>query len=323
MSEMEFIDLFGNNSAGRHLNNAEHYDREHQYSDDLDFDTISTAPSPSERRRLNDYKHTSHRISKANGNGALNQGRDFADSGVISESNGNGGKKREQKALNISDEKIVWAGALFVFFGIFVFLIGFWLGKTTIGSIKPQEDSYIAQLQEKLDEKKIETRLASGDEIRSELPVTKTPVIQPEKSIEDKDVAPIVAPPIKQPSPQPVAPKSETPRTSAPSPSATPKPETTATPATSTPASVARPSSDVKGDFTIQVSAHTQMERARAIEDSLRSAGFQAYIVETTVNGRRFFRVRVGRFDSRNEAQKALEKIKATTYGKDAILITL
>ena len=37
-------------------------------------------------------------------------------------------------------------------------------------------------------------------------------------------------------------------------------------------------------NFSIQVSAHTSMEKARAVEDSLRAMGLKSYLVEATVN---------------------------------------
>jgi cell division septation protein DedD len=63
--------------------------------------------------------------------------------------------------------------------------------------------------------------------------------------------------------------------------------------------------------FTIQVAALSQLTRAEALVEALKSAGHEAYIVkppDDDPNG--LYRVRVGRFASRGAAQKAVPKLE-------------
>ena len=79
----------------------------------------------------------------------------------------------------------------------------------------------------------------------------------------------------------------------------------------------------IKGDFTIQVSAHTSMDKARFIEDNMRALNLNAYIVEANVNGITYYRVRVGKFNTKNDADIALARIKSSSFGKDSFVVNL
>jgi cell division septation protein DedD len=115
-----------------------------------------------------------------------------------------------------------------------------------------------------------------------------------------------------QPAPQPPAtgPTSE-------KPAAPPaKAETPAPPATTpTPAPAGA------GGFTIQVRSSQSEADARAVADSLRAAGFDAYVLRADLGPRgTWYRVRVGRFDSRDEARQTIGKLRASGRASDAIL---
>ena len=77
------------------------------------------------------------------------------------------------------------------------------------------------------------------------------------------------------------------------------------------------------GKYTIQVSAHTSMEKAREVEDGLRKDGLESYLVEANVNGIIYYRVRVGKFSSKDDALKAVQKIKETPQGRDSMILNL
>lgn len=339
MSEMEFINLFPNQKPGyinyqnqnnQSLNNDFYGNNFDEYSDMSMDDLLNSEQLEAEqleaghisnnlsnntirRSRINDYKHSSYKLGENNSQNGIYAQNNQA---TMNKPNiGQAPKPKGKKMLNISDEKMVWAGALFVFFGVFVFLIGYWLGKTILKPATPENDQYIGRLQEKLEEKKLETRfsLSSPSSTTSELPSTDTPSLIAPPSNTPINIKPpvdankpIVAPPIEKPKPEISKPKTVV---------ATSKPKTTP--------AVSKSTRDIKGNYTIQVSAHTHIDKARSVETTFRGMGYQAYIVETMVNGIRYFRVRIGKFGSKNSAKTALAKIKKSSIGKDGILIRL
>jgi cell division septation protein DedD len=62
--------------------------------------------------------------------------------------------------------------------------------------------------------------------------------------------------------------------------------------------------------WTVQVTATTDAANAEAIASRLRSRGFDAYTLKAPNRGQLWYRVRVGRFATRAEAQEAETKLK-------------
>ncbi len=297
MSKIDFIDLFDDEEEAGDVNNASYSYQEHSP------DVTAQAAPVGQRMKINDYKHSSQTLQRTH---TAPQAQAAAPAPSAS----------PVKSLKLDDEKIVWAGAIFVFFGVFVFLIGYWLGKATLKSVKSSNEQYVASIQDKLEQQQMENsmtmplnREGKVDSITPTPEMEGQPTIKTPQAVEDID--PIVAPPIKDPDlkkPEAVvAKKTET------------KPVETVKKTEPKP----QISADAKGDYTLQVSAHSDLEKARAIEGQLRNSGMQAYIVESMVNGVRYFRVRVGKFNSKSEAQTALTKVKSLSIGKDAYLIDL
>lgn len=69
------------------------------------------------------------------------------------------------------------------------------------------------------------------------------------------------------------------------------------------------------GNFTVQVSSLASRGDADRIAQRLSSAGFDAYVAEGTVNGRTWYRVRVGRYATSAEAQEVAAKLRGTEDG--------
>jgi len=223
-----------------------------------------------------------------------------------------------------SDDKVVWVTAIFVFFGIMVFLLGYWLGKTSVKDLFTKEKALLAEKEEKLNQQKVEN-LALSSATSTDVPV----IVQ--KKVETSQIE---------------APKTEI--TEENPPVKTSKVSLVSQGANSSSKVVSFKEKEVKKDvkeiknetvlkkeekkveiqqpqeeFVIQVSAHTSMEKARAIEEAMRKLGFNSYLVEATVGGVTYYRVRVGKFFSKKDAEAALAKIKASQYGKDGFLINL
>jgi cell division septation protein DedD len=62
--------------------------------------------------------------------------------------------------------------------------------------------------------------------------------------------------------------------------------------------------------WTVQVNAFPDEKSAKTLVDRLRDKGYNAYLAESQVQGRVWYRVRVGRFESRDEAEKTQESLK-------------
>ena len=62
------------------------------------------------------------------------------------------------------------------------------------------------------------------------------------------------------------------------------------------------------------------MGKAKRLAQELSSSGFDAYVVDATVSGEVWHRVRVGRFGSMDEARGAIVKMQG--QGVDGVWIT-
>jgi cell division septation protein DedD len=65
-----------------------------------------------------------------------------------------------------------------------------------------------------------------------------------------------------------------------------------------------------RGPYTVQVNAFPDEKSAKTLVDRLRDKGYNAYLSESRNQGRVWYRVRVGRFESRDEAEKTQESLK-------------
>ncbi|MDH4069788.1 MAG: SPOR domain-containing protein [Ignavibacteria bacterium] len=86
----------------------------------------------------------------------------------------------------------------------------------------------------------------------------------------------------------------------------------TVAPTTPTPVPTEKPKPPVKsktGSFTVQVSSWETKFKANDEMSRLTAANFDAFVEEGTVNGERWYRVRVGRYESRAEAATAAERL--------------
>jgi cell division septation protein DedD len=114
------------------------------------------------------------------------------------------------------------------------------------------------------------------------------------------------------PRPSPGAPAaSKSPRPSEPRPVVKPK-----APPKSLPKQISKPDKVVqKGRFTIQVAASQDVKKAEKLVRRLRQKGFRAYQMRSEVAGKGvWYRVRIGAFENRGQANKMLAKLKAKKY---------
>ncbi len=257
------------------------------------------------RSRMNDYKHSSN-ISKTH-------------------ERSSDGNRMQKTFINVSDERIVWAGAIFVFFGVFVFLIGYWLGKSIQKDVALNNKQTLQSMEEKLTQKKLENTFlfTPSPATRDITPIQEVPV-PPSFPSEEEAPVPIQSESVIKESSASLPPVNIQPQARVEQKQVKlQKPQTTLKKSSEIQTKPTKTLIGSPGNYTIQVSAHTSMDKARVIEDYLRKMGLQSYLVEANVNGITYYRVRVGRFSTKEEAQKTLESIKKKDFGKDSIILNL
>jgi septal ring-binding cell division protein DamX len=67
-------------------------------------------------------------------------------------------------------------------------------------------------------------------------------------------------------------------------------------------------------NFTVQVAISSTVERAAENVKKLKGQGFDAYYYQVENEGRRYFRIRVGRYGSRDQAQITLDRLAAAGH---------
>ena len=79
--------------------------------------------------------------------------------------------------------------------------------------------------------------------------------------------------------------------------------------------SVAPPPKRGSGEnFTVQVAISSTAERAGDVVKKLKGQGFDAYYYQVEHEGRRYFRIRVGRYEAREQAQVTMERLAAAGH---------
>jgi cell division septation protein DedD len=91
-------------------------------------------------------------------------------------------------------------------------------------------------------------------------------------------------------------------------------PTTDTPPPNDTPRLDGLPADPEHGGYKIQVAARPTLQEARALQDQLTSAGYLAYLLPANVGKTDVFRVRVGPFDTLEEAQKIASQLRRNGY---------
>ncbi len=121
--------------------------------------------------------------------------------------------------------------------------------------------------------------------------------------------------PLLRTEPPPVsagAPPAPAPLASAPPPAAPARPATPAAPPSPPPAAAPPTPASGGGSWVVQVAAYTETAKAEALAARLNSKGFKTFVEPTLVNGKEYFRVRIGPEGDRNHMAQIAEQV-----GKD------
>jgi cell division septation protein DedD len=116
--------------------------------------------------------------------------------------------------------------------------------------------------------------------------------------------------------PAPVAQQISTPTTTRRE--ATEKPKATPTPVPPAQAKRTEPAQPEKewadAGWTVQVNATTNSQQATELARRLRAKGYEAYTVQAPMRGQTWYRVRVGRFSSRDKAKELEARLKTREH---------
>lgn len=120
----------------------------------------------------------------------------------------------------------------------------------------------------------------------------------------------------------------------APTPTAASSPKPTATkiavatptaspPATATKVAIATPAEPGNGKWTLQVIAYADPGQAQKEVATLRAKGFDAYAISADVGGKTVHRVRVGRYGTKADAEKAATELATGDPGIKPIVVSV
>jgi septal ring-binding cell division protein DamX len=138
-------------------------------------------------------------------------------------------------------------------------------------------------------------------------PTTRSGLLPPVIASPPESVSAVTPSPLPE---GPTSPAPERPGTIA-SPAAAPTPATKLSAAKPVERESPRPTASAArvGPYSIEIQAVMDGQAALQLVNKLRRLGYQAYSVETEIDGRTWYKVRVGHFSSRAEAQAAEERL--------------
>lgn len=229
--------------------------------------------------------------------------------------------KKNPLGMQISRKgKLVWGG-LIVFIAGWMFVLGIMVGRgmapvnLDVGKLEKELADLKAKMMDQ-EQAKVEAQLSGKESNLPELEypeaLTSPKKEEPFKSLPKQTPAqarkitePAKAPPDE---PKPAAkPKSKpapaVKQAAAPKPKSAPSPKPTA------------PAASQKGRFAIQVAAVKNALSAEQLAARLRKRGYRAYRLRSEVAGKGvWYRVRVGAFEERGEADRMLARLKADNF---------
>lgn len=174
----------------------------------------------------------------------------------------------------------------------------------------------LAELNSKLDKESDDSKtmeLTASDLDKSDTGKTETTVSKPEPEIKTAvktESKPTVTTSKPKPKPKPVAKKVETP---------------TKVVAVSAPVAKPKPSPDkyssVPKGFAIQIASFDNESKAVNESSRIRSMSYSTYIDKAFVNGKYYYRVKIGPFVNKHDAFTTLNKVHTTTVYSDSFVI--
>jgi DedD protein len=79
-------------------------------------------------------------------------------------------------------------------------------------------------------------------------------------------------------------------------------------------------SANLSKKWSVQISATPAKDVANSLVQRLKDKGYDGYVVQANVNGQTYYRVRVGHFDARQEAESVRQSLSRQEGYGDAYL---
>lgn len=76
------------------------------------------------------------------------------------------------------------------------------------------------------------------------------------------------------------------------------------------------------GKYAIQVASLRTRSTAERVQRRLSSRSYNAYVVPATVDGKTYYRIKVGKFRNMDRARSALDKLRGSQLGKNSYIVT-
>lgn len=248
--------------------------------------------------------------------------------------------RREMYILSLDNNRIFWILSIALLVLVFLFLLGYWIGQDNSGGTPQQStrqrrssvDDRLGSLRRMLDSRRpAQTGMGgtlagnttggmqqgSGDKIDTpsgvKKPATdpgfKTDTMSPR---ERRELAML-----KKDAPKPIVKNNVSKRTVKQAPvrrSVVRKTVRRRSPKRSVYSS--------RGKYAIQVASLGTSGGASRLRSRLASRSFRAFVSRATVNGKRYYRIKVGRFSSYSRARQVLASLKRTSYGRRSYIVT-
>ena len=220
-------------------------------------------------------------------------------------------ENRRGNRFYFSRGQLLLLGGAFTLASIIIFLLGIFVGKgiEERKMVKPEEPLVKIPVRPSAQESPGAQAGRPKEELTFYDTLTKSPAAQPmveEKPKETKLAAKVAKAEVKESKPQV---KEETPPS--PAKAAEKKVEKAAPSAETSQKTQAAETAEQSGKvWTVQVNAFPDERSAKSWVDRLKNKGYNAYVTEARNKGKVWYRVRVGKYGSREEADKVVETLK-------------
>jgi cell division septation protein DedD len=214
-------------------------------------------------------------------------------------------RRGKENRLYFTRGQMVLLGGAFTLASVIIFLIGMFVGKSIEERKLAKKEEPLVKIPVKPSSKETSEAPAAqgGDEISFNDAPSKSAsaVPQAEEKSKEVKVAEKVAAETKPPAKtEPPAPKR-----------AEKKVEMSAPPAEAVKAETTETAADQSKIWRVQVNAYPDERSAKLIVDRLKNKGYNAYATEVQNKGKTWFRVSVGKYGRREEADKIVESLKS------------
>ena len=215
----------------------------------------------------------------------------------------------------------IWIG-LIIFISFWMFVLGVMVGRgmAPVNLETGKLERELAELKAKVlkqEQEKLTFKVEGKSGEKTQLGFYEA-LKDPGKETDFKPLKP-VAPQTPKPMPEPLAPLAVVTRPETPEPAPSvpaPKPKNEPPPA---PMKAVAPQTRVvpaEDHFAVQVASVQDIKGAEKLVADLRNKGYQAYQIRSEVTGKGvWYRIRVGGFKDRGDAEKVLKKLKSDHFG--------